>query len=470
MARWVKEIVDQLDLTAVYGSYTGRGSDGCDPRCLLRMVLYEVLQGRMSPAAWHKSLNIDGSSTLRWLGMGIRPSRSTWYNFRDRMGPFLQDLNAAEIQRAQQAGLTTGEVGVQDGTLLRACVTRHHLLHAQQVERRLTQLRDTIAQDHQGLTVIAPQWMAQTPATRERQLEAYLLAQQVLQRRLAQNAQRQKSKRLAEKHVVVGPSDPDAVPGRDKEKVFCALYNVQYVVDHQSLLILAYDVFSQATDAGTLAPLLDRMKQVLGHYPRQHVTDAGYVSILDLQVCQERQVQLNAPYQENDYTAAKKAQRPPKQFGKDQFQWLADQNAYRCPQGHLLHQFSRQTVTRRESEELQETRYRCDTELCAACPLKAQCCPQSKQGRQIKRLEGEELLVEHQQRMQAPEAKQLRRQRGSVIERAFADMKQHRNVRRLHSRGKSRVEAEIGLLVLAQNLITLRRLKQRATMPTNNTT
>lgn len=469
-ARRVKDFVDRMDLTEFSASYAGRGSSGCDPRCLLRMVLYEILQGRMSPAAWHRSQNRDGSTTLLWLGMGVRPSRSTWYNFRDRVAPFVAQWNAAEVQRAQAEKLVTGEVGVLDGTLLRACASRHHLLNRERLDRRLAELREAVQQDTQGLAVTAPQWMAKSPATRSRQLQKYLRAQAVLTPRLAQNAGRQKSKRLQEKHVVVSPSDPTATPGRDKEKVFCPLYNVQYVVDLHSLMILAYGVFPQATDAGTLAPLLDRVQQVLGRYPRQQVTDAGYVSILDLRECRERQVQLIAPYQENDYTAAKKAKQPPRQLGKDQFRWLADRETYQCPQGHLLQRTSSHLVTRRDSSQLRETRYHCNSAQCAACPLKAQCCPKSKQGRLIKRLEGEELLVEHQQQMQTPEAKQLRRQRGSIIERAFADMKEHRNVRRLHGRGQSRVEAEIGLLVLAQNLLNLNRIRQRNATSTGNST
>ncbi|MCU0961448.1 MAG: hypothetical protein MUF48_15235, partial [Pirellulaceae bacterium] len=48
------------------------------------------------------------------------------------------------------------------------------------------------------------------------------------------------------------------------------------------------------------------------------------------------------------------------------------------------------------------------------------------------------------------------------IAHAFADAKQHRNFRRLHGRTLRRAVAEVGLLVLAQNTLTLHRLRQNA--------
>lgn len=457
-----------MDLSTCYADYSGAGSSACDPRCLVRMILYEFTQGRTSPAQWFNSQNKDGSTTLKWLGMGVRPSRSTWYNFRDRAGLFVEQWNASLVQRSQQAGLVTGDVDMQDGTHVRACASRHHLLNRERLDRRLTELRDAVKQDEQGVAVTPPAWMAKSPRQRRRQLRRQTTASEVLDRRLQQNARRESHKRLKEKHVVVSTGDPEAAVGRDKEKVFCPLYNVQYAVDPQSLLILAYGVFPQATDAGTLAPMLDRLKQVLGHYPREHVTDAGYVSILDLGVCRDRGVRLVGPYQENDFTAAKKGQQPPGQLGKEQFHWLPEQETYACPQGHHLRRESSQMVTRRESDRLRETQYRCDPVHCRDCPLKAQCCRDPEKGRTVRRLEGEELLDMHRQQMQTPEAKQLRRQRGSVIERAFGDMKQHRNLRRLHGKGLSRVKAEIGLLVLAQNLLNLIRLKKTPATPCGN--
>jgi SRSO17 transposase len=67
--------------------------------------------------------------------------------------------------------------------------------------------------------------------------------------------------------------------------------------------------------------------------------------------------------------------------------------------------------------------------------------------------------------MATPEAKELRKLRGQVIERSFGDAKQHRNLRKLHGRGLHRAKAEVGLVVLAQNALMLHRLREKAGNP-----
>ena len=109
-----------------------------------------------------------------------------------------------------------------------------------------------------------------------------------------------------------------------------------------------------------------------------------------------------------------------------------------------------------------EHRFHCAAVHCQACPLAGECVRKPASGRTIKRLEGQELLDAQRDRMKEPETQTLYRRRSSTIERAFADARQHRNVERFHGRGLFRARAETGLLVLAQNILTLFRLRRKA--------
>ena len=93
--------------------------------------------------------------------------------------------------------------------------------------------------------------------------------------------------------------------------------------------------------------------------------------------------------------------------------------------------------------------------------MQLNCTSNPQKGRIIKRLEGQELLDAHAANMKTERAKSLYKTRGQVIERAFADIKQHRNGRRLHGRGESRAQTEVGLYVIAQNLLTIMRLQKK---------
>jgi len=326
-----------------------------------------------------------------------------------------------------------------------------------------------VAQDAAGQPIESqPYWMAATPNGRRAQLERYRLAGDELAIRLAENQERPKDKQLPRKKVKVSITEPEAPLGRDKEKVFGPMYTAEFVVDTASLLILSFDVFTQVTDTGTLAPMLDRTQEVTGAMLIQISTDAGYVSLLDLQECQERNVRLVAPVQENDFTEQKRAQAGPPRIGKDQFQWLPEERTYRCPEGHRLNYKGKEQKRRRDDNTVIQHRYHCPAEHCHACPLRERCVRDPEKGRTVKRLEGEEIIEAHKEWMKTEEAKAANRLRGSVIERGFGDAKRHRDLRCLHGRGLKRAKAEIGLVILVQTALTLARLRKNAANPREN--
>ena len=171
-------------------------------------------------------------------------------------------------------------------------------------------------------------------------------------------------------------------------------------------------------------------------------------------------VQLYAPYQENDRTEQRRAQRPQRQIPKSEFVWQAQEQVYVCPQGHRLTRISQETRERAEGCTVEVRTYRCPKEHCQQCPL-ARRCTSSAKGRTIKRNEHEDLIVAHQAKMQTPEAKAIYRKRGQTVELRFADAKAHRGLRRFSGRGLERVRIEVGLCVLAHNLLVVRAAGQR---------
>jgi transposase len=460
-ARIVDAFVNRLDRTDLEATYFGVGVLAHEPTLMLKIVLYEILDGRLSPAQWARDVKVNDA--LRWLGQGIRPSRSALYTFRDRLHTAVFELHAQAIRQAIAEGFTTAECGALDGTSVRACASRHHLVNEDKLTKRSEELSVALAQDAAGKEVEPePYWMAATQSGRQEQAERYRQAGIKLADCLAKNQERAKDKRLPSRKVKVSITDPEAPLGRDKEKVFGPIYTPEVIVDTESLLILSFDVFAQVTDAGTLPPILDRTKEVTGVMLTQINTDAGYASLLDLQECQKRGVILVAPVQENDFTEHKRAQAANPRIGKDQFQWLPEEQTYSCPMGHRLKYRGREQKRRRDEHTVLQYRFHCPPEHCRACPLGDRCVNNPEKGRTVKRLEGEELIEAHKAWMSTPEAKGVRRQRGALIERCFGDAKQHRNLRRLHGRGLKRAKAEVGLVILAQTALTLARLRRTA--------
>ena len=83
VARVVVASLPNLDLRPLWKSYSGRGSLPYSPELLLAMVLVEKPRGRASPSQWHR--DPQDSMALKWIGQGIQPARSMWYESRDRL-------------------------------------------------------------------------------------------------------------------------------------------------------------------------------------------------------------------------------------------------------------------------------------------------------------------------------------------------------------------------------------------------
>ena len=96
--------------------------------------------------------------------------------------------------------------------------------------------------------------------------------------------------------------------------------------------------------------------------------------------------------------------------------------------------------------------YRCPGEHCRACPLRDRCTPNPRAGRSLSRARGEEVVERLKERMKAAESKALYRLRRQTVERGFADMKEHRGLRRLGCWGHQRAGIQVGLNVLSHNL------------------
>jgi transposase len=464
--RFLDRFVDELDLTVLEELYRGSGSAPYEPAVLLKLALYAWLDGRGSPASWSKLAKENVA--VRWLLRGIRPSRSCCYNFRDRVGHALPTIHADVVRMAIQEGLVDPEEGFLDGTSTRAAASRHRVVNQKTLERRRQVLAQAIQNDQEDKPLEAvPQWMARTRKGRISQQKRFDQAAEEMARRQLENAKRTKDRRLAEDKMQVSLSEPEAPLGRDKEKVFCALYTSQYVVEPSSLLILAYDVFAQVTDAGCLPIMLDKTVLVIGHSLDTVVADGGYVSLLDIQACEQRGTELIAgPIKDEEQKSqkSKKSEASKKKspkLDKREFTFIPEEQLYRCPEGHKLELRQKARVERRGGETLVELRFQCSPEHCVGCRRQPHCVDNPHRGRLIKRLEGEELLDAHREKMKTDRAKKIYRTRGQVIERAFADTKQHRQGRRFHGRGLHRAKAEVGLLVLAQNFLAILRLRKK---------
>jgi transposase len=461
----VERQVNQCDRTALEQVYRGSGSDPYDPTALLKMVLFQYLKGNQSPASWCEEAKLN--EAMQWLGRGYVPARRTWYEFRDRAGKFIEQVHQQIIARALEEDLLDPTVGVQDGTTVAACASRHRMVNRPTLEKRIEQL-DAIVQGCFDEEV--PKWVPPTDSGKQDLRNRMDQASDVLTERIEKNAKKPSDKRKDPDKIQVSLSDPQAPSGRDKMKVFRPLYTVQYVVALDSHFIMSYSCEPAATDVGTLGPMIDKTQEAVDGRLETMMADTAYCSIVDLRESQQRHIDLLAPVQPNSTTVSKKQKNPNPQIPREEFVWDEVENCYHCPQGHRLDYLDRTRKRRHNDQQLWESRYRCDPVHCHGCPLAAKCLRPNSASRSIRRLEGQELVDAQRKKMADPEVQSRYRLRGQTVELAFADIKGNRQLTRFHGRGLIRARTETGLMVVAQNMLRLDRLERTPINPEKTTT
>lgn len=139
LARFVVDVVDQLDLSALERRYSGRGKKAYHPSVLVAVLFYGYATGVYASRALERAS--DDSVAFRYLCANRHPDHDTLAEFRKSFRSELSALFVQILGVAQQMGLLkVGQVAL-DGTKIKANASAHKALswkHALKLEAHLT--------------------------------------------------------------------------------------------------------------------------------------------------------------------------------------------------------------------------------------------------------------------------------------------------------------------------------------------
>src|SRR6202165_2124412 len=138
LARFVAEVIDGLDLSALSRSYRGMGSASYHPALLLGVLVYGYATGVSSSRKLERATY--DSVAFRFIAANEHPDHDTIAAFRRRFLPQIEDLFVQVLVLAREIGvLKLGTVAL-DGTKIHANASRHSALsyeHAGKIEAQL---------------------------------------------------------------------------------------------------------------------------------------------------------------------------------------------------------------------------------------------------------------------------------------------------------------------------------------------
>lgn len=319
LALFISDVVDQLDLSAIYGAYEtgdGRGQPPYHPAMMVKLLLYAYCTGVPSSRKIERATYRDVA--FRVLAGDQHPDHDSLAEFRKRHLPALAGLFVQGLRLCQAAGLVKlGHVAL-DGTKVKANASKHKAMsyaRMEETERRLeAEVQALLAQAEQVDATEEAQYgpgrrgdeLPAELARRESRLGKIRAAKAALEAEAkAQAAETAESGRakLAAREQRVGSAkggvpqipdpeqarpaptaqrnftDPDSRIMKDgATKSFEQAYNAQAAVDGPHQIIVACGVTQAAADVEQFVPMVEQVAANTGQSPTAVVADAGYFS------------------------------------------------------------------------------------------------------------------------------------------------------------------------------------------------
>jgi transposase len=321
LARFVADVIAQLDLSNLYARYGTRGGDPFAPELLLGLLFYGyatgVFSSRMIEKATHESL------PFRFLAGDLHPDHDTIAHFRKMFLPEVKELFVQILLLAQATDvLKLGNISL-DGTKLHADASKSHAVSYQRLLELEHQLRaevdELFALGEQAEQVSLPDGLilADEIARRQARLANLAQAQAVLEARAQERYQAERTEyeaklRAREEKARTrkprGPQPKPPQPGpRDRDQYnftdpdsrimknshndgFDQHYNAQIATDQNSLLVVAHSLSNHANDQAEVEPTLDALPDALGT-PPAGALDTGYFSAANITALEQRGIE-----------------------------------------------------------------------------------------------------------------------------------------------------------------------------------
>jgi transposase len=138
LARFVVEVIDQLDLSNLTRKYAGRGSKAHHPATLLAILVYGYATGVFSSRKL-ETATYD-SVAFRFIAANTHPDHDTLATFRRRFLDELAGLFVQVLEMAQEMKLLKLGTVCLDGTKIHANASRHSALSHGHIVKLQTQI------------------------------------------------------------------------------------------------------------------------------------------------------------------------------------------------------------------------------------------------------------------------------------------------------------------------------------------
>ena len=446
-ARAIWQFVGKLNLEVFYSEIKSfEGGDGrsvFDPRMIISLWTLAYSEGIISARKLSKQTRYN--PPYQWLTGGEVVNYHTLADFRIRNKEGLDELFVQVLGVLSASGLITLEHVMHDGTKINANAgeksfhTEEHILEHLKLVRQLIEDSNT----KESKPANSRSEGARKRTLREKK-EKYEKALEELEK-----IKSEKHSEKDKKECRSSTTDPESRIMKGSDGGFGPNYNVQVSTDSASGVIIAIAAAQSRGDAQELLPAIPRIQKNLNQTPKQLVVDGGFSNRENILACNEQGVDfIGSLFDVNEYSTRSNKTNgvDVSKFDTGAFVYDEKANIFTCPAGKIL-----RVKNEYKTIGAHTFSYQAQESDCQTCTFKNSCCPKFK-ARTVNRIVEDEAILEYRRKMETEPAKSAYKRRSEVAEFSNLWLKAKNGLRQFSLRSLQKVNSELALVALTQNI------------------
>jgi transposase len=439
--RAIWDLTGQLDLTRFYSEIQSKegkaGSPAWHPRLLLSAWLYAYSEQVNSAREVARLMEYEPG--LMWLsGLG-EVNYHKLSDFRSKYPEELKQLMGELLGSLSKEGIVKLECVAHDGTKIQAQAGSDTFRRESSLEKHIAKARQMVGElDQQpeiGPVDSPRRVAARARAARERSERMKLAAEELEKIRAGKDSEKEREE------ARVSLTEPEArIMKHGNDGGMAPSYNVQISVDTEQKVIVGIHLTQCSSDSGSLLPAMEKVKEMMGEYPQQVVTDGGFTNEASIKKMNEGPMEFYGSLADPEVrqVAAMKAAGIDAAFRPSAFQVQAESKTLQCPAGKIL-----EYVRQSKKGEIRYWQYQAESKDCQACDYQKLCCPQPEKGRLVSiRMSENAEVAAFREKMKTEAGQEIYKKRGPVAEFPNAWIKDKLGIRKFRLRGIAKAATE----------------------------
>jgi len=426
LVRGIDLIVEELDLTKLYSSYSEEGQPGYHAKLLLKILLYGYSTGVRSSRKL--AAKVESDIFYMYLTAMQRPDFRTISDFRKDKQKYLAECFVQVVEICRNLGMVSlGHISI-DGSKIKSYASKNNLRDKEELEKILEEAEKTDEEEDKKYGT----------DKRGDELPEELTGREKLVKKIREAKEQIKNN----KSKRVNLQEPESRIMRLSDGRLESAYNTQIVVDSDKQIIIANDVVNEEYDNNQFIRMYEKVIDNTLRKPLEVSADAGYYSGKNYLYLEENKIDGYIPHS----TFTKESEQEMPEYDRRRFVYDKEKDKYLCPEGKEMKLYSNN-----QRNGVKFKTYK--GEDCRDCIKRQECLsnPNSK-ARQILIYENDNFKEKMKEKLLSKEGHKKMRKRMSTVEPVFAHLKSILGFTRFTLKGLEKVKDEFNLLCLAYNI------------------